>query len=98
MRKTLPQGSWFSFCGLHPNTTNEDLQSALAEAGVELDVDRISITNDGTQRSSYAVISLSRADVQKLLARALLNDDGLPVKLFGRSLSPLIPRNANPDW
>lgn len=94
----MPQGSWLSFCGLHKNTSDTDIQAALADAGVSVGLDRISVTTDDDHRNAYAVVSLSRAHTQKLLQRALLNPDGSPVKLFGRDLAPLIPNRANPEW
>lgn len=96
--KSLPNRSWISFCGLHKDTGEADLQAALAAAGVQVDLKRISVVADDDHRTAYAVISLSREHTRKLLQRALMNPDGSPVKLHGRDLAPLIPNRANPEW
>lgn len=98
MRKNLPKGSWISFCGLNKNTKEENIQAALADAGLEVDLSRISVISGANYDNAYAIVSLSREHTRSLLERALLTPDGSPVKLHGRDLAPLIPNNAKGDW
>ncbi len=96
--KQLPKGGWISLCGLHKRTTEEELQAALADSGIDLDLDRISVISGDGYRNAYAVVSLSREHTRQLLERALMTPDGSPVKLHGRDLTPLIPNNVRSDW
>src|SRR5258706_225781 len=70
MRKQLPSGDWISFQKLSAETTDVDVQAFLAEKGIELPLERISVdcTTDG--RKAYAIISLQRSHIVDLVWRA----------------------------
>ena len=92
-RKQLPMGTWISFLLLHSQTTDQDMQALLKEAGVEVELDHISIENDRSGRSAYAIVSLPRQEVCNLLQRALL-DNGQDKLLHGRPVVPRVPKNS----
>ncbi len=89
MRKQLPSGDWISFQKLSAETTDVDVQAFLAEKGIELPLERISVdcTTDG--RKAYAIISLQRSHIVDLVWRAIGDD-----KLRGHAVVPVIPQNA----
>ena len=68
----LPNGSWIFFGNVPSEATAEDLQSYLAEAGIEITLDRIRMHGRQVgQHKCSALISLSGDDLALLVARAI---------------------------
>ncbi len=76
MKKQLPPGDWITFVGLTLQTTDEEFQTFLADCGLNVPVEHISISVGQSGRSAGAIISLSREDVCNLVHRALLDENG----------------------
>lgn len=89
MRKALPDGAWVAFGGIAPETTDEELQAYLLKAGIELPLERISISVGKGGTGALAIVSLPRSEIVELVRRAIGSE-----KLRGHSLNPYAPPGA----
>ena len=97
MKKQLPPGDWITFVGLTLQTTDEEFQTFLADCGLNVPVEHISISAGQSGRSAGAIISLSREDVCNLVHRALLDENGQTKTLNGREVIPQVPHGKLQD-
>jgi hypothetical protein len=67
----LPNGTWIFFGNVTHEATAEDLQSFLAEVGIEIGLDRISMVNHQHDQRASAVISLPPSEIAVLVERAI---------------------------
>jgi hypothetical protein len=67
----LPDGSWIFFGNVPFEATAEDVQSYLAEAGIELTLDRIRMNKRAGDVRASATVSLSGDELASLVARAI---------------------------
>ena len=90
MKGQILPGIWISFSRLHVTTTSEQIQQSLAEAGLELPIDRISVQPSRDGRHATAIISFPRCHMRDLVERALLTERG-PKQIMGHALIPFTP-------
>jgi hypothetical protein len=72
MERKIPAGDWFYINRLPLGTTDVQLQTFLAEHGIDLELDRISVRQ--YPNCSSAKISVSRPVVEKLVNWAINGD------------------------
>jgi hypothetical protein len=97
LRKQLPGGMWMTLRNLPLQTTDEEIQAALAEGGIDIPLDLISCDTDCNPFVASVVICVQRTVILDLLRRALLRETGEPIELHGRPLVPLLPNNKARD-
>lgn len=66
----IPNGTWIFFGNVPYEATPADIQAFLAEAGIDVGLERISMRNHEDVRAS-AVVSLPGSEVASLVARAI---------------------------
>lgn len=92
----LPVGCWINFGNFPFEASNEDFQAWLRERGIDLPIERISVSRDGHR--ILAVISIENPNDEA--AGPIFNEvvnriDGDP--FMGRELHIFCPKAAN-DW
>jgi hypothetical protein len=85
-RKNLPGGTWVTFKKLDGTTTEEELQAALWQAGINVELDQISIGDVNQFGLNIGVVSLDKLQILDLVKRATCE-----TKLRGRALEPVMP-------
>lgn len=69
----IPSGTWIFFGNVPHECTAADVQMFLADAGIEVTHDRISMRNHEGDFRASAVVSLPGSEVASLVARAIDN-------------------------
>jgi hypothetical protein len=87
MYRDLPDGTWVTLGNLAPETTDVEVQAYLATAGIELPLERISVSMHSSVAAS--IISLPKSEIQSLVERATGD-----VPLKGRVPRIYIPQNS----
>lgn len=90
--KRLPNGTWISFGNLAPDTTEEEIQTYLFDAGIELPLDRIAVSVDRDGMRALAIVWITKAEVFSLVERAVG-----PAKVHGRTPKLFMPQSQI-DW
>jgi hypothetical protein len=98
LRKELPPGTWLTFARLDRDTTDVQIQHALAECGIEVALERISINVTPNVRLASAVVSLEKTHFRDLVERALTKQNGTRQTVGRCALIPQIPANGNLKW
>lgn len=89
MMKQLPAGAWFTFRGLPPDITDEEVRAFLFEHGLTLPVEQISIRVADNGRMAMALICITKPDMQGFLTWAF---DGCKLR-DQYAMTPLVPGN-----
>jgi hypothetical protein len=90
MYKNLPNGNWISFGNIDPAATDEEFQTYLYDAGIEMPIENISVSVHRSNMRAAAVVSFSREQVMNLVERAV---QGLAIR--GRTPNIFIPEIPN---
>jgi hypothetical protein len=88
MYRDLPNGTWITFGGLTPETTDVEVQAYLAAAGIEVSLERISVSARYDRAAS--IVSLPQSEIQSLVERATGD-----VPLNGRVPKIVVPSKSN---
>jgi hypothetical protein len=85
-RKSLPDGTWFTLCGLPSDATENTVQELFHHrTGVYIEPERIQV-NDTVpgKRQLTAIISLSKKNLAEILAWGFQDDrpDGTPLSFL----------------
>jgi hypothetical protein len=71
MKPKLPNGDWITFVSLNRETTAVEFQQYLLSAGIDIPLNRISVSADRSKTEATAIVSFQRSDILSLVQRAI---------------------------
>jgi hypothetical protein len=88
--RPVPPGVWIQFRKLPDYVTEEEIQVFLADRGVEVPIERVSVSRG--DYTVWATVSFEHEALRDLLDRAIQRE-----KLHGVEMNPCVPMRRAPD-